>query len=135
MTIELNHTIVRARHKHTAARFLADVLNLPVGEQNGPFVPITLANGISLDYMDAPEPAPQHYAFLVDDEAFDAALSRIRTAGIEFHALPGREQPGQINNRWGGRGVYFHDPNGHSMELLTRSTGSNLPPGTVRHTR
>lgn len=128
MNIEFNHTIVRARDKHAAARFLADLLGLPVGEEVGPFLPITLANDVSLDYMDARDPAPQHYAFLVGDGEFDAALSRIRSAGIEFYALPGREQPGRINHRWGGRGVYFHDPDGHAMELLTRS-GSE--PGTT----
>jgi hypothetical protein len=63
MTIQLNHTIVRARNKHTSAKFLADTLGLPVGDEFGPFVPIKLANGVTLDYMTTADVTPQHYAF------------------------------------------------------------------------
>jgi extradiol dioxygenase family protein len=102
MTIELNHTIVGATDKHASARFLAGILG-------------------TLDYMQQAQVAPQHYAFLVSDEEFDAGFARIREAGLAYFADPGFEQPGKINTRWGGRGVYFHDPDGHSMELLTRA--------------
>jgi catechol 2,3-dioxygenase-like lactoylglutathione lyase family enzyme len=27
----------------------------------------------------------------------------------------------RVHPHWGGRGIYFHDPDGHSMELLTRA--------------
>lgn len=121
MSIELNHTIVRARDKHVSARFLADVLGVDVSPEFGHFVPIELSNRVSLDYMEASEFQPQHYAFLVSDEEFDAAFARIEAAGIEYYADPGHRQPGEINHRWEGRGVYFDDPNGHNMELLTRA--------------
>jgi hypothetical protein len=49
MTIELNHTIVGATDKHASARFLADILGLPVGADVGPFAPVRLANGVTLD--------------------------------------------------------------------------------------
>jgi catechol 2,3-dioxygenase-like lactoylglutathione lyase family enzyme len=119
VSIQLNHTIVRARDKTVAARFLADILGLPVGDPIGPFVPVHLANGVSLDYLTANEPQAQHYAFLVDDSEFDAVFARIQAVGMPFYGLPGHEQPDQLNHRWGGRGVYFDDPNGHSIELLT----------------
>jgi catechol 2,3-dioxygenase-like lactoylglutathione lyase family enzyme len=120
MTIQLNHTIVHARDKHASAAFLATILGLPVGEEFGPFVPVELANGVTLDYMTVADPQPQHYAFLVDDAEFDAAFARIKNGGHEYHAEPGGGGPGQINHRWGGRGVYFNDPDGHAMEILTR---------------
>jgi catechol 2,3-dioxygenase-like lactoylglutathione lyase family enzyme len=123
MKVEFNHTIVRARDKHAAAAFLAGILDLAVGEEVDPFVPVALANGVSLDYMNVRDPAPQHYAFLVGDGEFDAAFARIRAAGIEFYGMPARELPGEINHRWGGRGVYFYDPDGHAMELLTHTVG------------
>ena len=121
MSIELNHTIVGATDKHASARFIAGILGLSAGADSGPFAPVRLANGVTLDYMDRPQVAAQHYALLVSDDEFDAAFGRIRGANLPYFADPGFQQPGEINTRWGGRGVYFHDPDGHSMELLTRA--------------
>jgi catechol 2,3-dioxygenase-like lactoylglutathione lyase family enzyme len=120
MSIELNHTIVPAQNKQVSADFLAEILGVPVGRQNGPFLPITLDNRVTLDHMDSDDIRPQHYAFLIGEEDFDAAFARILAAGLTFFADPGHEQPGQIHDRWGGRGVYFSDPDGHNMEILTK---------------
>lgn len=119
MGVELNHTIVRARDKAASAAFLAGVLGLPVGAPNGPFVPVELSNGVTLDFANAEDVHPQHYAFLVDEAEFDPIFGRIRDAGTTYYADPGRQQRGEINHRWGGRGVYFDDPDGHLMEVLT----------------
>ncbi len=62
----------------------------------------------------------QHYAFLVDDELFDRAYQRLRDRGVEHWADPQMRRPGEINHGHGGRGVYFKDPAGHAIELLTR---------------
>jgi catechol 2,3-dioxygenase-like lactoylglutathione lyase family enzyme len=121
MTIELNHTIVGATDQHASARFLAGILGRAVGADDGPFTPVRLDNRVTLDYVQRARVVPQHYAFLVSEEEFDAGFARIREAGLAYFADPGYQQPGQINTRWGGRGVYFHDPDGHSMELLTRA--------------
>lgn len=126
MTVELNHTIIRAYDKVASARFLAGILGLPVGEQIGPFMPIRLGNNVTLDYADADADAdtggahPQHYAFLVSESEFDAAFTRIKDAGVAYYADPAHQRPGEINHLNGGRGFYFDDPNGHNMELLTR---------------
>lgn len=120
MTIQLNHTIVQARDKRASAAFLATILGLEVGADFGRFVPVAVANGVTLDYMTANDPQPQHYAFLVDDEEFDAAFARIQEQGLDYYAEPGGDGRGEINTRWGGRGVYFDDPDGHAMEILTR---------------
>jgi catechol 2,3-dioxygenase-like lactoylglutathione lyase family enzyme len=126
MSVQPNHTIVAARDKHTSAAFLAAVLDLQVGAEFGPFVPVETANGVTLDFMDT-DPArvaPQHYAFLVSDEEFDAIMARIRRAGLTHYADPGRHQPDQINHDHGGRGAYFDDPDGHNLEILTRPHGN-----------
>lgn len=120
--IELNHTIVHATDKYASARFLATILGLPVGAESGPFVPIHLGNGVDLDFMTDDHPQPQHYAFLVDDAEFDAAFARIQDQDLAYYAEPGRSRPGQLNHRRGGRGVYFDDPDQHSIELLTRAS-------------
>jgi len=123
VSIELNHTIVAARDKQASADFLAGILGIPAGAPWGPFVPLQLANRVTLDYMDVPEVRPQHYAFLVSDDEFEAAFTRIRDAGLTYYADPGKQQPGEINHRHGGRGVYFDDPDGHLMELITAPYG------------
>jgi catechol 2,3-dioxygenase-like lactoylglutathione lyase family enzyme len=122
MTVELNHTIVYARDKAASAQFLAGILGVPVGPPTGPFLPVELANRVTLDFADAEVVRPQHYAFLVGDEEFDAAFGRVRDAGVEYYADPGHREPGEINHREGGRGIYFADPDGHNLELLTRAT-------------
>lgn len=121
MTVELNHTIVPAFDKHESAKFLANLLGLPVGGEVGPFVPLALGNGVTLDFMNRNDVTSQHYAFLVDDETFDAAYKKLRDDGVATWADPDHHEPGAINTRWGGRGVYFPDPNGHNMEILTRA--------------
>jgi catechol 2,3-dioxygenase-like lactoylglutathione lyase family enzyme len=120
MSVQLNHTIVPSHDKHESAAFLADLLGLDVGGEAGPFVPVQLGNGVTLDYMNSSGFSSQHYAFLVDDELFDVAHQRMRDLGIETWADPDHHEPDGINTRWGGRGVYFPDPSGHNMEILTR---------------
>jgi catechol 2,3-dioxygenase-like lactoylglutathione lyase family enzyme len=125
MTVELNHTIVAARDKLAAAIFLTDLLGLPAPTPFGPFLVVTLANGVSLDFIDTSDDIhPQHYAFLVSESDFDAIFGRIQALDLPYWADPAHHEPGEINTRDGGRGVYFDDPNGHGLELLTRPYGS-----------
>ena len=126
MSVELNHTVVWARDKAASAGFLAGILGLPVGPQSGPFLPVQLGNGVTLDYADADDIRAQHYAFLVGEDEFDAAFARLRDTGVSYYADPGHSRPGEINHRWGGRGVYFCDADGHNLELLTRA-GTETP--------
>ncbi|ATL66960.1 VOC family protein [Nocardia terpenica] len=123
MSVQLNHTIVYCRDNRKSAEFLADILGLTAGEQLGPFVPVVLANGVTLDFAtvgpEVAEIAAQHYAFLVTEDEFDAAFARIQDRGLPFWADPHRKRPGEINHNDRGRGVYFPDPDGHYLELLT----------------
>jgi catechol 2,3-dioxygenase-like lactoylglutathione lyase family enzyme len=126
VTVELNHTIVTARDKRASAEFLAHMLGLEAGAHWGPFVPVQVANGVTLDYIDAngAEIHPQHYAFLVSEAEFDDIYGRIVADGVAHWADPHQSQPAQINHHDGGRGVYFADPDGHLMEAITRPYGS-----------
>ncbi|MCX4460444.1 VOC family protein (plasmid) [Streptomyces sp. NBC_01340] len=125
MAVQLNHTIVAAHDKMASARFLADLLGLEVAPEYGPFVPVQIPNGVTLDYMDTAESiSPQHYAFLVSEDDFDAIFARVREAGLTYWADPHHHHPGEINHNDGGRGAYFDDPNGHNLEILTRPYGS-----------
>lgn len=128
MSISFNHTIVAAHDKQQSAGFLADLFGLPAPQPVSHFVAVGLEHGASLDYDDVPAGErihPQHYAFLVSEDDFDAIYGRISARGLEHWADPRHQQPGQINHRYGGRGVYFRDPAGHNMEILTRADGSD----------
>jgi catechol 2,3-dioxygenase-like lactoylglutathione lyase family enzyme len=127
MTISFNHTIVAARDKRESAEFLTELFGLPDPAPFGRFMVVTLEHGASLDYADTPdgeEIRPQHYAFLVSEEEFDSIYGKIQSRGLQHWADPRGERPGEINHRDGGRGIYFPDPAGHHMEILTRPYGS-----------
>ncbi len=124
MAVRLDHTIVHAHDKHESAQFLAEMLGLGEPGVFGPFVTVQVANDVSLDYADGGPVHPQHYAFLVDDPEFDEIFARIRDRGLPYWADPGRRRANEINHRDGGRGVYWDDPNGHNLEILTRPYGS-----------
>jgi catechol 2,3-dioxygenase-like lactoylglutathione lyase family enzyme len=118
MAIELNHTIVPAHDPQASAQFLAGILGLPVDPPVAHFTPVTLANGVSLDFDHYDHVDEHHYAFQLSDEEFQAAFGRIRDRGITYYADPACRQPGQVYaSKNGRRGTYFRDPNGHLMEL------------------
>ncbi|MFF7498486.1 VOC family protein [Streptomyces lavendulae] len=125
MSVQLNHTIIYSRDNRESAEFLAHILDLEVGPEWGPFVPVSTANGVTLEFATIPAEsiAVQHYAFLISEAEFDAAFEKIQAAGIPYFADPHGKHPGEINHNDGGRGVYFPDPNGHGMEIITRPYG------------
>jgi catechol 2,3-dioxygenase-like lactoylglutathione lyase family enzyme len=125
MSVELNHHIVRVRDKEEAARFFAEILGLPPATRYGPFLELKTANDVSLDFADDHgEPVPAHYAFLVSETEFDEIFGRIKERGLGYWADPGHRRPNAINTNDGGRGVYWDDPNGNTLEIITRPYGS-----------
>jgi hypothetical protein len=125
MTVQLNHTIVHSRDKQQSATFLAEMLGLPAPEPFGPFLIVQVDNGVSLDFIDSTMPiARQHYAFLVSEPEWDVIFGRIKSRGLPYWADPGKERPNEHNTHDGGRGVYWEDPSGHFLEIITRPYGS-----------
>ncbi len=127
MPVQLNHTIVNVRDKHEAATFLAGILGVPAPTSYGPFLIVQVDNDVSLDFADVGLDGtvhPQHYAFLVAEDEFDQILARIRDRDLTYWADPFQRQPNEINANDGGRGLYWHDPNGHVLEIITRPYGS-----------
>jgi catechol 2,3-dioxygenase-like lactoylglutathione lyase family enzyme len=124
MTVTLNHTIVAARDRDASAAFLAEMLGLPPPSLLGHFAMVEVGD-TSLDFARTDdEIPPQHYAFLVSEKEFDEVFERIRCRRLSYWADPFRTEPDEINNWDDGRGVYFDDPNGHLLEVLTRPYGS-----------
>jgi catechol 2,3-dioxygenase-like lactoylglutathione lyase family enzyme len=120
MSVRLNHTIVWVRDKQHSAQFVSELLGVRPPTPFGPFLVVNVDNDVSLDFADHQDHVvPQHYAFLVDDEDFDAIYGRIRERGLAYWADPGRQRAGEINTNDGGRGVYWQDPDGHLLEIIT----------------
>jgi catechol 2,3-dioxygenase-like lactoylglutathione lyase family enzyme len=125
MAVLLNHTIVAARDKQVSAEFLAEILGLPAPKAFGPFLGVETSNEVTLDFMNVSgNVVVQHYAFLISEAEFDEIFGRIQAKGLDYWADPHHSQPGRINTNDGGRGVYFEDPSGHNLEIITRPYGS-----------
>jgi hypothetical protein len=124
MPIALDHLIVPARNRVDAASLLGHLLGVPWAEQAaiGPFSPVYVSPSLTLDFDEWPEPIPkQHYCFSVGEEEFDAILARIKATGLAYRSTPTGSDDNQINHVFGGRLVYWSEPDGHAWEILTAS--------------
>jgi catechol 2,3-dioxygenase-like lactoylglutathione lyase family enzyme len=125
MTIKLNHTIVWSKNKKASARFFTEMFGRPEATTFSHFLVVEMDNGVSLDFAETRRQiVSQHYAFLVSESEFDAIHSRIKERRLEYWADPGQTRLGTINHHDGGRGLYFEDPSGHLLEIITRPYGS-----------
>jgi catechol 2,3-dioxygenase-like lactoylglutathione lyase family enzyme len=126
--VRFDHTIIPARDKHRSARFFTSLFGLPEPTEAGFFLQVRLSDGRLFEFAEPPVEFPgQHFAFLVNDETFDAILKRLRRDAVVYWADPQQSRPGEINTNHGGRGVYFDDPDGHHFEAITaRYDGSAL---------
>jgi len=101
------------------------MLGRPAPFRFGPFEVVELDNGVGLDFAKSEGPIQsQHYAFLISEPEFDAVLGRLIQRGLPHWADPARRRSGEINHHDGGRGVYFPDPDDHTLEVITRPYGS-----------
>jgi catechol 2,3-dioxygenase-like lactoylglutathione lyase family enzyme len=124
VSVQLNHTIVSCKDQQRSAAFITGILGLPPATRFGHFLVVEADNGVSLDYSEtSDEITSQHYAFLVGEDDFDASFARIQDQGLPYWADPDRKQRDVVNTRDGGRGLYFEDPDGHLMEIITRPYG------------
>jgi len=126
MTIKLNHTIVHSTDPDAAAHFFAGLFGLPAPKSFGPFLDVEVGNEVTLAFLSAGdmEVQIQHYAFLVGEQEFDEIFARVKKRKLKYWADPGMKQEGEINHHFGGRGVYFQDPDGHLLEVITQPYGS-----------
>jgi catechol 2,3-dioxygenase-like lactoylglutathione lyase family enzyme len=123
MPIELDHTIVPSHHSVASAQRLAELLGVPWAAKGiGPFSPVYVNEGLTLDFIQTDEPFPvYHFCFRVSDTDFDAILARIEAAGIDYRSAVRGPMDRQVNTDYGGRLVYWNQPDGHQWEMLTVS--------------
>ena len=132
--VVLDHTIVAAHDHHHAAAFVAHVLGFPEPVTLGPFAVVRVGEVTTLDFVEHEGPVTQqHYAFLVTEAEFDEIFARITERNLPYWADPFRQEADTINTWDGGRGVYFNDPTGHLLEIITRPYGSGGTTSTKPH--
>lgn len=125
MSVQLDHTIVAAPDNTASATFLSEIMGLPEPKQMGHFMAVEADNGVTFDFVSTDEEIrSQHYAFLVGDDDFDQIFGRIRARDLPFWADPGQNELGEVRLRGESRGIYFEDPGGHLLEILTRPEGA-----------
>ena len=125
MAIELNHTIVHVKDKEESAAFFTRIFGLPDAVPFSVFLGVEVSNRVTLDFHGPfDEVSPTHYAFLVTEDEFDEIFGRIEDSELTYWADPALAQAGEINHHDGGRGVYFLEPSGHLLEIITRPYGS-----------
>lgn len=123
MTVHLDHLMVPSRDKRAAAKLLADLLGVPWSQMGvGPFVPVFVNEGLTLDFDEWAEPVPRiHYCFRVEEGEFDTILARLQAAGIAYRSSVHGPVDGRVDTQHGGRIVYWNEPDGHQWEMLTVS--------------
>jgi catechol 2,3-dioxygenase-like lactoylglutathione lyase family enzyme len=125
VAVKLNHTIVHAKDKRASADFYAEVFGFARPRPFGPFLDVETANEVTLAVLETDEEIQvQHYAFLVSEPEFDQIFGRVKARGLDWWADPALKEKGKINRHDGGRGVYFKDPAGNILEIITRPYGS-----------
>lgn len=121
MTVQLDHVIVPSRRPLEGARLLAELLDVPWAAAQGPFTPVYVNDGLTLDFADREGFEGHHFCFRVSEEAFDAIFARIQARQLPYRSRPRGDNDMQINRRLGGKNLYWEDTDGHLWEILTRS--------------
>jgi catechol 2,3-dioxygenase-like lactoylglutathione lyase family enzyme len=131
MTVQLDHVIVPSRNPVEGARLLAELLDVPWAAAQGPFTPVYVNEGLTLDFADRQGFESHHFCFRVSDDGFDAIFGRLLARGIPYRWRPRAENDMQINRRLGGKNVYWEDADGHLWEILTVSYARAEAPATT----
>lgn len=121
--IEVDHSIVPSKTPAASAQRLGELLGVRWSASGiGPFSPVYVAEGFTLDFIGTDEPFPiYHFAFRVDDARFDAIIERLRAAGIAWRSQVRGPVDHAVDTSFGGRIAYWNEPDGHQWEILTVS--------------
>ena len=123
MSAIFNHTIIAAADPAESAQFYVDVLEAEHTRSWGVFSNIMLDEGVMLQFATPPptfDIQPVHMAVLCTDDHFDRAVALLDERGADYWADPQRTHLHETNTEHNGRGVYFLDPSGMYLELITK---------------
>lgn len=119
MAITLNHTIVPSHDKAEAAKFYSRIFGFDYQGEFSHFLVVKVNDTLSLDFDNREKFEPHHYAFKVTETEFDEIFKRMKDENVKYGSGPMEPENMNINHNYGGRGVYFRDPDGHLLEMLT----------------
>ncbi|SDW84519.1 VOC family protein [Nitrosomonas oligotropha] len=119
MAITLNHTIVPCFDKTASAKFYSRVFGFEYVGVFSHFIVVRVNDTLCLDFDNKEKFDTLHYAFKVSEQEFDDIFARLQAGHIPYGSGPGTADDMTINHNYDGRGVYFRDPNGHLLEILT----------------
>lgn len=124
MAVFLDHTILEVIDLTQSVAFYRDVVGLESRGRHGPFEVMLITPDLALDLWERAQPASRHLAFGMDRATFEATFARIRASGISFGDGPSTPTsmrgPGRSSGVHGKTdSVYFSDPSGHILEILT----------------
>ncbi|WP_063710618.1 VOC family protein [Rhodococcus opacus] len=124
MAVVFDRTVVLAWNKQHSAQFFSRIFGLAPPRQVGAAVEVTLAGGVSLEFVEPPgEFTPAFYGFSVGTDDFDAIVARVREELVPFWADSQHCTPQQVASSGAGRVLYLDDPAGHLLAVVSR-----LPP-------
>jgi hypothetical protein len=123
MTIELDHFIVPSHDRRASARRLAELLGVAWEDTVlGVFSPVYLNDGLTLEFAQTEDAYPvHHYCFRVSDDEFERILGRLKAADVEYRSNVHGPVDFKVSTEFGGKGVYWDEPDGHHWEMLTVS--------------
>ncbi len=119
MSVSFNHTIIGAHEPAVSAEFYRMVLGAHDAPSWGPFTNLILDDRTLLQFAAAPVNDPIHMAFLMSEDEFRRGLEVLRRLEVQYWADPRMQRPGEVSEEEGLR-VYFRDPSGHFLEILTQ---------------
>lgn len=120
--VRLDHLILRVRSAPVSVRFYGEVLGLAHEGRHGPFDVLRIDAGCVIDLLEAEPRDEAHLAFHLDRARFAQVHQRLIAAGIPSGGDPfsrdGRIRPQSGAGGW-AEALYFHDPDGHNLEIRT----------------
>ena len=119
MEITLNHTIINSKNNVKSARFYERIFGFNFIKEWEHFAVVKVNSTLTLDFLTKESFSTQHYAFKVSENEFDDIFNRIIEEGLVYGSDPYNRENMTINHHYNGRGVYFPDPDGHILEILT----------------
>lgn len=127
MEITLNHTIVPSHDNVESAKFYENIFGFKFIKEWGHFAVVKVNSTLTLDFQTKETFSSIHYAFKVSDEQFDLIHNRLKNNDIKYGSEPYSFENSEINHNHNGRGLYFSDPNGHVLEIITMDYNINEP--------
>jgi len=79
----------------------------------GPFAPVRLNASLTLDFDDR-------------RREFESIFSRVKAQGLPYGSEPYAQTDMQVREFNGGRTVYFHELNGHLLEIRTKTSAEDI---------